>query len=67
MTWRYGFTGFVGLAAIAATLLFGEAGSAVFALFARHVDLQQDRQRLRSKARETLRQFDAVHRMHVIE
>jgi len=34
MIWRYGFTGFVGLAAIAGTLLFGQAGSAVFAIFA---------------------------------
>ncbi len=34
MTWRYGFTGFVGLAVIAATLIFGQVGSALFALFA---------------------------------
>jgi hypothetical protein len=34
MIWRYGFTGFVGLAATTATLLFGPAGSALFALFA---------------------------------
>lgn len=34
MTWRYGFTGFVGLAVIAATLIFGQAGLALFALFA---------------------------------
>jgi hypothetical protein len=34
MTWRYGFTGFVGLAVIAATLIFGQIGSALFALFA---------------------------------
>jgi Na+/pantothenate symporter len=34
MTWRYGFTGFVGMAVIAATLIFGQVGSALFALFA---------------------------------
>jgi hypothetical protein len=34
MTWRYGFTGFVGLVVIAATLVFGQVGSALFALFA---------------------------------
>jgi hypothetical protein len=34
MTWRYGFTGFIGVAVIAATLIFGQAGSALFALFA---------------------------------
>ena len=25
MTWRYGFTGFIGVAVIAATLIFGQA------------------------------------------
>jgi hypothetical protein len=34
MIWRYGFTGFVGLAVVTATLVFGQAGSAFFALFA---------------------------------
>src|SRR4030042_938153 len=34
MTWRYGFTGFVGAAVIAATLIFGQVGSALFVLFA---------------------------------
>ena len=34
MSWRYGFTGFIGVAVIAATLIFGQAGSALFALFA---------------------------------
>jgi hypothetical protein len=34
MIWRYGFTGFVGMAVIAATLLFGQVGSALFAFFA---------------------------------
>jgi 1,4-dihydroxy-2-naphthoate octaprenyltransferase len=33
MTWRYGFTAFVGLAVIAATLIFGPAGSASMVLF----------------------------------
>ncbi len=34
MTWRYGFTGFVGMASIAATLIFGQTGLAFFALLA---------------------------------
>jgi Na+/pantothenate symporter len=34
MIWRYGFTGFIGMAVITATLLFGQVGSALFALFA---------------------------------
>lgn len=34
MIWRYGFTGFVGMAVITATLLFGQVGSALFAFFA---------------------------------
>ena len=34
MTWRYAFTGFVGLVVITATLLFGEVGSASGVLFA---------------------------------
>jgi hypothetical protein len=34
MIWRYGFTGFVGAAAVAATLIFGQVGTTVFALFA---------------------------------
>src|SRR4030067_3531104 len=34
MTWRYAFTGFIGLVVIAGTMIFGQVGSALFALFA---------------------------------